>query len=96
MKNDSIIVQSADPADPEDGNVTADGLERGLLGRALRQLRSQLNLSTADFAARYGIPESEYVGYESVRVAPPAAVMAYLRVIIAEPDAAASAVQRAA
>jgi putative transcriptional regulator len=96
VKNDSIIVQSADPADPEDGDITADGLERGLLARALRQLRSRLGLSTAEFAARYGIPESEYAGYESVRVTPPAAVMAYLRVIVAEPDAAARAVQQAA
>lgn len=96
MKNDSIMALPADPNDPEDFDVSAAGLERGLLARELRQLRTRLGLTLAAFAERYGIPEGEYASYESVRVAPPAAVMAYLRVIIAEPDATARAVKHAA
>ena len=96
VKNDSIMALPADPNDPEDFDVSAAGLERGLLARELRQLRKRLGLTMADFAERYGIPEGEYASYESVRVAPPAAVMAYLRVIVAEPDATARAVKHAA
>jgi putative transcriptional regulator len=95
VNNDSIALP-ADPNDPEDFDVSVAGLERGLLAQNLRRLRTRLGLSMAEFAARYGIPEAEYAGYESVRAVPPAAVMAYLRVIVAEPEAAARAVQQAA
>ena len=96
MKNEHIMALPADPNDPEDRDVSVAGLERGLLARELRRLRARLGLSLAEFADRYGIPECEYAGYESVRVAPPAAVMAYLRVIVAEPEATARAVRHAA
>lgn len=96
MKNDSTIVLPADPNDAEDFDVSAAGVERGLLGRALRQLRDRLGLTTEAFAARYGIPAAEYAGYESVRLTPPPAVLAYLHVIVAEPETTARAVQRAA
>ena len=96
MNKDSIIVLEADPNDPEDRPVSQAGMERGLLARELRLLRTRLGLTSEAFAARYGIPAEEYARYEMVRDAPPAAVMAYLRVIVAEPEAAARAVQRAA
>ncbi len=96
MKNDSTIVQPADPNDREDFDVSAAGLERGLLGRRLRLLRTGMGLSLEAFADRYGIPADEYAGYESVRLAPPPAVLTYLHVIVAEPETTASAVQRAA
>ena len=83
-------------SDPEDFDLSAFGLERGLLARELRRLRTRLGLNLAEFADRYGIPEGEYAGYETVRVAPPAAVMAYLHVIVAEPEATARAVRHAA
>ena len=96
MKNDSIIAIPADPNDPEDFDASVAAVERGHLGRNLRRMRIRLGLSVADFADRYGIPVDEYAGYESVRVAPTDAVMAYLRVIVAEPEVTARAVQRAA
>lgn len=96
VKNESTIVLPADPNDGQDFDVSAAGLDRGLLARELRQLRNRLGLTAAEFADRYGIPEGEYACYESVRAAPPAAVMAYLRVIVAEPDATARAVRHAA
>ena len=96
MKNDSMIALPTDPNDPEDFDVSVTGLERGLLGRRLRRLRTGMNLSIGAFAERYGIPTEEYLGYESVRVAPPPAILAYLHVIVAEPETTALAVQRAA
>lgn len=96
MKNDSTMALPADPNDPEDRDVSVAGLERGLLARELRRLRTRLGLTLAAFAERYGIPEGEYASDESVRVAPPAAVMTYLRVIVAEPDATARAIKHAA
>jgi putative transcriptional regulator len=96
VKKDLIIALPADPNDAEDFDVSKEGLERGLLGRRLRRLRNGLCLSVEAFAERYGIPAAEYAGYESVRLAPPAAVLAYLHVIVAEPEAAARAVRRAA
>jgi len=96
VKHEPIIALPADPNDPEDRDVSAAGVERGLVARELRQLRARLGLSLADFASRYGIPEGEYASYETVRAVPPAAVMAYLRVIVAEPEVAARAVKHAA
>lgn len=96
MKTDSIVALPADPNDADDFDVSDAGVVRALLGRELRLLRGRLGLSSEAFAARYGIPAGEYAGYETVRLAPPAAVLAYLHVIIAEPEATARAVQRAA
>ncbi len=96
MKNEHIIALPADPNDPEDFDVSEAGLERGLLGRRLRRLRTGMGLSLEAFADRYGIPADEYAGYESVGLTPPPAVLAYLHVIVAEPEATARAVQRAA
>ena len=96
MKNDSTIVLPADPNDPEDFDVSAAGLERGLLGRRLRLLRTYMGLTLEAFADRYGIPAAEYAGYETVRLVPPPAVLAYLHVIVAEPETTARAVQHAA
>lgn len=86
MNKETMIALPADPDDPEDFDVSVAGLERGLLARDLRILRVRLGLSVEAFAARYDIPAEEYALYEAVRAVPPAAVMAYLRVIVAEPE----------
>lgn len=96
VKNDTIIVHPADPSDPEDFDVSAAGLERGLLGRRLRRLLTGMGMGLDAFPGRYGIPVGEYAGYESVRGAPPPAVLAYLHVIVTEPETTARAVQCAA
>jgi len=96
VKNNATIVLPADPNDPEDFDVSAEGLERGLLGRRLRKLCAGMGLSLEAFADRYGIPAAGYAGYESVLLAPPPAVRAYLHVIVAEPETTARAVQCAA
>lgn len=92
VNKDSIIVLPADPDDPEDFDVSLAGLERSDLARGLRRLRTQLGLTPEEFARRYELPPEEYSLYEQARLAPPPAVMAYLRVILREPDVVARAV----
>lgn len=96
MSKETTIAIPADPDDPEDFDVSVAGLERGLMGRRIRVLRHRLGLSQDAFARAYGIPLANIRQYEIGRHMPPPAVRAYLRVIEAEPEAAARAVARAA
>ena len=86
-----MIAIAADPNDPEDFDVSVAGLERGLMGRRIRQLRNKLGLSQEAFARTYGIPLANIRQYEIGRHMPPPAVRAYLTVIEAEPERAARA-----
>ncbi len=92
MNKETMIAIPADPNDPEDFDVSVAGLERGLMGRRIRQLRTKLGLSQDAFANAYGIPLANIRQYEIGRHMPPPAVRAYLAVIEAEPDRAAKAV----
>ena len=83
MNKEAIIAIPADPTDRDDGAVSAGGLERGLVGRRIRKVRTRLGLSQVEFAERYEIG----------RTLPPAAVRAYLRVIEAEPEHVAQLLQ---
>ena len=89
---ETTIAIPADPDDPEDFPVSVAGLERGLMGRRIRMLRGRLGLSQEAFARAYGIPLANIRQYEIGRHMPPPAVRAYLKVIEAEPEAAARAV----
>ena len=91
MNKETMIAIPADPNDPEDRDVSVAGLERGLMGRCIRQLRNKLGLSQEAFAKTYGIPLANIRQYEIGRHMPPPAVRAYLTVIEAEPDRAAKA-----
>ena len=91
MNKETMIAIPADPSDPEDRDVSVAGLERGLMGRCIRQLRNKLGLSQEAFAKTYGIPLANIRQYEIGRHMPPPAVRAYLTVIEAEPDRAAKA-----
>jgi putative transcriptional regulator len=95
VNKESIIAIPADPTDRDDGAVSAAGLERGLVGRRIRKLRTRLGLSQAEFAERYAIPLANIRQYEIGRTLPPAAVRAYLRVIEAEPEHVAQLLQAA-
>ena len=92
MNKETMIAIPADPEDPEDRDVSVAGLERGLMGRRIRRLRSRLGMSQDQFAAAYGIPVSCIRQYEIGRHMPPPAVRAYLKVIAAEPEMARKAV----
>ncbi len=89
MNKETMIAIPADPDDPEDRAVSVAGLERGLMGRRIRQLRNRLSLSQEAFAQTYGIPLASIRQYEIGRYMPPPAVRAYLAVIDAEPERAA-------
>ena len=95
MKKKRIIVIEADPNDPEDRPVSAEGLARAREGRRIRRLRNRLGLSQSEFADLYGIPLANIRQYEIGRVMPPPAVRAYLSVIAEEPQITAEAYRKA-
>lgn len=82
----------AHPNDPEDFDVSAEGLECGKRARLIRMTREKLGLSQPDFAARFGIPVATLSEWEQARSAAPDFVVAYVRVIGAHPDLVAKAV----
>ncbi len=94
MKKKPIIAIEADPNDPEDRAVSAEGQEKALQGRSIRRLRHRLGLSQSEFAALYGIPLANLRQYEIGRTMPPPAVRAYLAVIDQEPETTAEAYRR--
>ena len=86
MNKETMIAIPADPSDPEDRPVSVAGLERGLMGRRIRKLRTSLGLSQEEFGRTFGIPAVSIRQYEIGRYMPPPAVRSYLKVIEAEPD----------
>lgn len=82
----NMIAIPADPNDPDDFDVSVAALERGLMGRHIRQLRHRLGMNQEEFGRVFGIPAASIRQYEIGRHMPPPAVRAYLKVIEAEPD----------
>lgn len=91
VKNDDIAIP-ADPSDPEDGDVTVEGLERGQRARLIRRARTQLDLSQAEFARRFHVPLGTLRDWEQARSTAPDFAVAYVRVIMRDPDLVAAAV----
>lgn len=91
MKNAHIILP-ADPSDPEDFDVTVEALDRAQRARLIRRTRAGLNLSQAEFAARFMVPVGTLRDWEQARVTPPDFAVAYVRVIRKHPDLVAKAV----
>lgn len=81
-----MIAIPADPNDLEDFDVSVAALERGMMGRRIRQLRNRLGMSQDEFGRIFGIPATSIRQYEIGRHMPPPAVRSYLKVIEAEPD----------
>jgi putative transcriptional regulator len=92
VKPDRIVLP-ADPNDPEDFDVTAEGLERGLRARTIRMTRTKLGLSQPEFAARFRVPVGTLRDWEQARVMPPDFAVAYVRVIGLHPDLVTKALQ---
>jgi putative transcriptional regulator len=86
------IMIPADPADPEDFNVSAEAMDRGQLARMIRRTRAALGLSQAEFAARFRVAIGTLRDWEQARVTAPDFAIAYIRVIGQHPDIVASAV----
>ncbi|MBB3936220.1 helix-turn-helix domain-containing protein [Aureimonas phyllosphaerae] len=85
MKNEPIALQ-ADPRDPEDFDVSTDGLDRGQKARVIRRVRNRLGLSQPEFARRFRVPVGTLRDWEQARTAPPDFALAYVRVIERHPE----------
>jgi putative transcriptional regulator len=86
------VVIPADPNDPEDGDVTAEGLDRAQRARLIRKTRTDLGLSQVEFANRFRVPVGTLRDWEQARATPPDFAVAYVRVIGQHPDIVAKAV----
>ena len=86
MVKPETIVLPADPDDPEDFDVTAEGLERGLRARTIRMTRTKLGLTQAEFAAKFRVPVGTLRDWEQARATAPDFAVAYIRVIGQHPD----------
>jgi putative transcriptional regulator len=86
------IALPADPADPEDFDVSAAALDRGERARLIRRTRTELGLSQAEFARRFHVPVGTLRDWEQARATAPDFAVAYVRVISAYPELVAAAV----
>jgi putative transcriptional regulator len=91
LMNEPIILP-ADPSDPEDFDVTAEGLERSQRARLIRRTRTGLGLSQVEFADRFKVPVGTLRDWEQARTTAPDFAMAYVRVIGQFPEMVAKAV----
>jgi putative transcriptional regulator len=91
VKKERIILP-ADPADPEDFDVTPEALDRGQRARLFRRTRTGLGLSQAEFASRFHVPVGTLRDWEQARTTAPDFAIAYVRVIGRHPDIVAKAV----
>lgn len=91
MKSETIVLP-ADPNDPEDFDVTAQGLERGQRASLIRMTRTSLGLSQAEFAARFRVPVGTLRDWEQARATAPDFAVAYVKVIGQHPDMVAKTV----
>lgn len=91
MKKEPIILP-ADPADPEDFDVTPVAMDRGQRARLIRKTRTDLGLSQSDFASRFRVPVGTLRDWEQARATAPDFAVAYVRVIGQYPDMVAKAV----
>lgn len=85
------IAIPADPNDPEDRDVSYEGVEQGLRAREVRVTRTNLGLTQDEFATRFGIPLGTLRDWEQARSMPPAYVMTLIRLIRDDPEAVARA-----
>ncbi len=92
MARKERIVLPADPADPEDFNVSAEAMDRAQRARLIRRTRAALGLSQTEFARRFHVPVGTLRDWEQARATAPDFAVAYVRVIGRHPDMVADAV----
>lgn len=73
--------------DPDNPPWTEEEMQRGLLGRSLRETRDKMALTQAQFAERFHINLARLRDWEQGRYMPDSAALAYLKVIAREPEA---------
>ena len=66
MKSDPIVLPAVSN-DPEDFDVTAQGLERAQRARLIRKTRTDLGLSQTEFATRFRVPVGTLRDWEQGR-----------------------------
>jgi putative transcriptional regulator len=86
------IALPADPGDPEDFDASPAALDRGQRARLVRTARTRLGLSQAEFARRFHVPLGTLRDWEQARATAPDFAVAYVRVIMRDPDMVAAAV----
>ncbi|WP_342453208.1 helix-turn-helix domain-containing protein [Jiella mangrovi] len=72
--------------------MSAEGLERAQRSRLIRTARTALGISQAEFAERFHVPLGTLQDWEHARVTAPDYAVAYVRVIIRDPDFVAATV----
>ncbi len=77
---------AADPADPDDFDVSRAGVIQGQRARDIRLARTTLGLTQEAFARRFHVPVGTLRDWEQARVMPPDFAVAYIQVIAAAPD----------
>ena len=87
-----LMPLAADSHDSEDFTVTAEALDRGQRARLIRQTRTGLGLSQAEFASRFRVPVGTLRDWEQARATAPDFAIAYVRVIALHPEMVAEAV----
>jgi putative transcriptional regulator len=94
MTDDDIARQIAE--DPDVAPDMSEALERGEFVRLhiidLFGIRTRMNLSHEEFAARFGLDPTELIEWEAMGGVPAEGIRTYLRVIERDPDAIAGAV----
>ena len=91
MKNAPTVLP-ADPADPEDFDASPEALDRGQRARLVRTVRMGLGLSQPEFARRFHVPLGTLRDWEQPRATAPDFAVAYVRVIMRDPDMVVAAV----
>ena len=91
MKKGPIILK-ADPADPEDFDVTREAMGRALRARLIRKTRTELGLSQTEFARRFHVPPGTLRDWEQARTTPSDVAIAYVKVIARHPELVAETV----
>ena len=87
-------IMAAALSDPDAQPLTEKQLKRMRRVPFVKHVRWKLGLSQTEFAARFDIPVGTLRDWEQHRSEPDAAVMAYLRVIAADPEAVCRALAK--
>ncbi len=87
-------ISAAALADPDAQPLSEEALARALQGPPPRVVRHNLKLSREEFCARYQIPLDTLVQWETRKTQPDTVALAYMKVIMADPEGVAKALNR--